>query len=261
MDEYVSDFGLSYRIVDGPHGWIDALAGCRYTNLYKRITLHPDNGAINDASAQLVDALGNQIAQNLSERDIAGQVQSLIAQKVLDHLQDLAGNYPNVPIGPVGGRAPAQILSIIQRIIQKVNPDLAAAIQAEAQARTAALKAAAHQKVNSLKSNLANQIAASLKSLLNQSISKTNYWFDPYVGLRGRLNLNKAFYLTAKGDIGGFGVGTQLTWQAYGALGCQITRNIYAEAGYRCLFDNYRNGGLLYDVYTRGVEINMGVTF
>ena len=92
-------------------------------------------------------------------------------------------------------------------------------------------------------------------------MSKTNYWFDPYVGLRGRLNLNKAFYLTGRGDIGGFDVGSQLTWQAYGALGCQITRNIYAEAGYRCLYMNYRGGGLLYDAYTRGVEINMGITF
>ena len=53
VDEYVSDFGLSYRIVDGPHGWIDALAGCRYTNLYERITLHPDNGALTTRAPSL----------------------------------------------------------------------------------------------------------------------------------------------------------------------------------------------------------------
>ena len=72
-----------------------------------------------------MDALGNQIAQNLSERDIAGQVQSLIAQKVLDHLQDLAGNYPNVPIGPVGGSDLDQIKEeILSGLSNRLTPVL-----------------------------------------------------------------------------------------------------------------------------------------
>jgi len=261
LDEYLADIGFSYRIVEGPHGWLDALAGCRYTNLYQRITLHPDDGAINDASTDLVDGVSQRIAQKLSDSNIAGTIQSLVTQRVVDRLQDLTGNYPNLPIGPVDGSRLGIIKDVIVRIVDKFKPDLLAAVKAEAQAKTATLKATAQQRVNYLKTKLADAISSKLTSLLNQSASKTNYWFDPYVGLRGRLNLNKAFYLTGRGDIGGFDVGSELTWQVYGAVGCQLTRNIYAEAGYRCLFDNYRGGGLTYDVYTRGVELNMGVTF
>ena len=261
VDEYIADIGVSYRVIEGPHGWIDALAGCRYTNLYHRVTLHPDYGAIGNASTQLADAISQRILQELSDRGIGDQLKALIAQKILDRLGELDEKYPGVPIGPVGGGDIDQIRDSIRQIVDKLDPALVAAVQAAAQAKTAALKAAAQQRIDYLKNKLANAIAGRIGTLLNQSASKTNYWFDPYVGLRGRLNLTKAFYLIGKGDIGGFGVGSQLTWQAYGAIGCQITRNIYAETGYRCLFDNYRDHGLTYDVFTRGIEVNMGVTF
>jgi hypothetical protein len=41
--------------------------------------------------------------------------------------------------------------------------------------------------------------------------------------IRGRYNLSKAFYLTAETDIGGFGIGSDMAWRGYAALGCQIT--------------------------------------
>ena len=57
----------------------------------------------------------------------------------------------------------------------------------------------------------------------------TEYWGDPYIGAGGRYNLNKAFYLTGKVDVGGFDVGSKVTVQANGGLGCELTRSIYAE--------------------------------
>jgi hypothetical protein len=33
-------------------------------------------------------------------------------------------------------------------------------------------------------------------------------WADFVIGLRGRFNLNKAFYLTAESDVCGFGIGS-----------------------------------------------------
>jgi hypothetical protein len=260
-DEYLADIGISYRILQGTDGWLDALAGCRYTNLYQRVTLHPDYSAINDASTQLVDNISQQILDRLKSHGISDEAKTLIAQGVLNRLQGLLGEHPAFPIAPVGGSELDQIKNEIQGIVAKLDPALVAAIQAEAQAKTVALKAAAQEKVDSLKNKLANAIAARLGSLLNQSLSKTNDWFDPYVGFRGQWKLHKAFYLTGRADIGGFGAGSQLTWQAYAALGCQVTRYIYAEAGYRCLYMNYRGGGLVYDTYTRGPEIDFGVKF
>jgi len=260
-DEYLADFGFSYRLVEGPRGWLDALAGVRYTNLYQRVTLHPNDGAIDSTSAELVDGLSKAIASKLSDRGIGDEAKTLIAQRVLNQLQDLVGEHPVYPIGPVAGSELDRIKDEIRRLVERADPDLAAAILAEAQAKTAALKAAAQQRVDSLKNKLADAIAAKLGSALDQRFTKTNFWFDPYVGLRGRLNLDKAWYLTGRADIGGFGAGSQLTWQVYGALGCQLTRYIYAEAGYRSLYMNYRGGGLIYDTYTRGFQIDMGITF
>ncbi len=84
------------------------------------------------------------------------------------------------------------------------------------------------------------------------------------IGLRGRLNLNKAFYLTAETDVGGFGIGSDIAVQAYAALGCHVTRNIYSEVGYRYLYDDFRDegaNGFLYQVSLHGAQISVGLTF
>ena len=47
------------------------------------------------------------------------------------------------------------------------------------------------------------------------SFSFYDSWTDPVIGLRGRFNRNKALYLTAESDVGGFGIGNTLTLQAF----------------------------------------------
>ena len=45
--------------------------------------------------------------------------------------------------------------------------------------------------------------------------------------------------------------------QAYAALGCQFTRHIYAEVGYRYLYDDFRDesaSDLLYQLALRGAN-------
>jgi hypothetical protein len=41
-----------------------------------------------------------------------------------------------------------------------------------------------------------------------------------------------------------------VTVQAYGALGCQVTRSIYSELGFRYLYHDYDSGGYLYKAST-----------
>ncbi len=105
------------------------------------------------------------------------------------------------------------------------------------------------------------RITRILKRQLNRGFSLTEYWADPYIGIGGRYNLSKAFYLTGRADVGGFGVGSDVTVQAYGALGCQVTRSIYAELGGRYLYYNYDSGGFLYKVSMYGPQITTGITF
>ena len=45
------------------------------------------------------------------------------------------------------------------------------------------------------------------------NVSATNTWADPIIGLRGRYYVSRAVFLNLYGDIGGFGVGSDLSWQ------------------------------------------------
>ena len=71
----------------------------------------------------------------------------------------------------------------------------------------------------------------------------------------------KALYLTAETDVGGFGIGSEITWQAYGALGLQITRNIFSELGYRYLYSDYDTTSFIFQAAMHGAQITAGITF
>ena len=214
LQQFLGEFFGSYRAIEGPHGWLDLLAGFRYTYLGEQVGLQANNLAIGAASTQLV----NQFAQSLTTP--GSDLRTLIQQNIVDHLTSLKGGNPTLPVAPIAGQQPDKIRDLVQQLIQSQEPELVAAIRADAQAR-----------INQLKAQLTNQVAIRVTSQLNRSFSFYDDWFDPVIGLRGRFNLNKAFYLTAESDVGGFGIGSDIAVQAYAALGCQITRNIFSEVG------------------------------
>jgi hypothetical protein len=52
--------------------------------------------------------------------------------------------------------------------------------------------------------------------------------------------------------------------EAYAALGCNITRNIYSEVGYRYLYDDFLDeaaNGFLYQISLHGAQISVGLKF
>jgi hypothetical protein len=138
---------------------------------------------------------------------------------------------------------------------------LAPALKAQALRDAQTLQALAQARIDSLKRQIAARIANVIKDKLNATASLNERWLDPYAGFAFRYNLSKAWYLTGKADIGGFGIGSEITWQAYGALGCQVTRYIFIEAGYRYLYTDYNHGGFLYDVTQSGAQVTAGVLF
>src|SRR5271165_1261542 len=175
-----------------------------------------------------------------------------IQQNIVDKLGALDGRNPKLPVGPIAADQKGKILDSVQQLIQSQDPELAAAIRAGAEAR-----------VNQLKTQLSDQISNHIRSQLNRSFSLYDDWADPVIGLRGRFNLNKAFYLTAESDVGGFGIGSDIAVQVYAALGCQITRNIFSEVGYRYYYDDYRDesSSFLYQLALHGAQITVGLKF
>ena len=127
--------------------------------------------------------------------------------------------------------------------------------------RGLARRDAVDRVVNAAKAQIANQLALRLDKILSQTLSKDDYWFDPYVGLRGRYNFNKTFYTNGEGKIGGFGVGADLMWEVDCAIGINLTRSIFTEIGYRALGGNYENNDFRFDVVLHGPQITTGITF
>jgi hypothetical protein len=244
LQQFLGEFFGSWRVLEGTRGSLDLLAVFRYTYLGEQVGLQANNMTIDAASSQLV----NKFAQSLTTP--GSDLRTLIQQNIVDKLTSLNGQNPQLPVAPIADQEPGKIRDLVQQLIQSQQPELLAAIRAGAQA-----------KVNQLKAQLTNQVPNRITSQLNRSFSFYDDWLDPVIGLRGRLNLNKAFYLTAESDVGGFGIGSDVAVQAYAALGCQITRNIFSEAGYRYLYDDFRDNNFLYQLSTQGAQITFGIKF
>jgi hypothetical protein len=77
------------------------------------------------------------------------------------------------------------------------------------------------------------------------SLSNTMQWVDPLVGLRLRHQFTPHQNIMVRGDIGGFGLGSQLTWQALGVYSYEWQADrvrIAAVVGYRAIGVNYSAG-------------------
>jgi len=247
VQQFLGEFFGSWRIIEGPRGWLDLLGGFRYTYLGEQVGLQANNFAIDAASTNLVDAFAQQLTTQGSDS------RALIQQNIVDKLDALDGRNPKLPVAPLAAGEKVKIANSVERLIEGQEPQLAAAIQTRDQST-----------VNQLKAGLSGQIANSLTNQLNRRFSFYDDWFDPVIGLRGRFNLNKTFYVTAESDVGGFGIGSDVAVQVYGALGCQITRSIHAEAGYRYYYDDFRDegaNGFLYQVSLHGAQVSVGMTF
>ncbi len=67
--------------------------------------------------------------------------------------------------------------------------------------------------------------------------------------------------LAAKGDVGGFGVSSDLAWTLQGTIGYPFTPNVSSEIGYRYLHTDYTDGGFKYDVAQAGLYTGHNIKF
>jgi hypothetical protein len=89
-------------------------------------------------------------------------------------------------------------------------------------------------------------------------------WGVPLVGVNMIVELAKHWAVRAEADIGGFGVGSDLTWnaQAFLTYGSTVAGyDAFASAGYRALYWDYKDGGFEWDVTMSGPLLGAGVRF
>src|SRR4029078_12860184 len=167
---------------------------------------------------------------------------------------------PNIPIGPLGGRIKEDVSQVVEDFIRAKEEALRVRIDAlkrNAEARRAAVR----RIVSAAQADITRQLASTLDRKLGQTIARDDYWFDPYVGLRGRYNFNKTVYTAVRGEIGGFGVGADLMWQVEGVIGINLTRSVFTEIRYRALRADFRDNNFVFDVVLHGPQITTGITF
>jgi hypothetical protein len=96
-------------------------------------------------------------------------------------------------------------------------------------------------------------------------VSQDKTWVDPIAGLTLRTAAGRPVQLRVYTEIGGFGLGSDFTWQVFPTVGIHLTRSASLELGYRWLDLDYASGeggsAFRYDVLTQGPVVGFGFRF
>lgn len=88
------------------------------------------------------------------------------------------------------------------------------------------------------------------------TVSHDENWVDPLVGIRLKGVLGgEPFFQSLGLIVGGFGVGSDLMWDADVNLGYRWTDGFSTTIGYRYLSVDYADGGFVYDVVQQGPTV------
>jgi DNA-binding Lrp family transcriptional regulator len=267
VDMTLVDGGLSWRLFNQPRWSLDLTAGTHYTNVYEQLELHSDPALIQQTSERFVnniaEFLRERLDQDISNSEFLEALKNTIKADIINRIGNALErheNRPDIPIGPLGGRIRKEIAQRVGNFIEFKKAELRARVDALVE-RGIARRDAVAIVVNEAKTRIANQLALRLNKSLSQTLSKDDFWFDPYVGLRTRYNFNKTYYTAVRGEIGGFGVGADLMWEVEAVVGINLTRSIFTEIGYRALGGNFEDRDFRFDVVMHGPQITTGITF
>jgi len=94
---------------------------------------------------------------------------------------------------------------------------------------------------------------------------RTEDWIDPLVGLRYAVPLGDRWTLIAKGDVGGFGAGSDFSWHATALATWQASELVHLVIGYRYLDVDYDDGSgqdrFVWDVTEAGPALGVAWQF
>jgi hypothetical protein len=91
---------------------------------------------------------------------------------------------------------------------------------------------------------------------VNRVVEQDKTWVDPIVGLLLRTPGEGRFGVRLYTEVGGFGAGSDFTWQAFPVLQFRLTKAAAMELGYRWMDTDYASGEgneeFRYDVLSQG---------
>lgn len=86
-------------------------------------------------------------------------------------------------------------------------------------------------------------------------------WWDPVIGVRGRMPLTEKLSAGGFVDIGGFGAGSEFTWEVFAGLNYALSDRFSTVAGFRYMSIDYDTGSADIDLETYGPVLGLTVRF
>lgn len=93
------------------------------------------------------------------------------------------------------------------------------------------------------------------------SVAPSASFVDPILALRVNSPLSDRWSVLSYLDIGGFGAGSDFTWQAAVTANYQARDNLYLSVGWRHLAVDYDKGGTVFDGALSGPVLGVTFTF
>ncbi len=101
--------------------------------------------------------------------------------------------------------------------------------------------------------------------LEERRVEANKSFVDPLVGVHVFASLSEKWWIGLRGDVGGFGVGSELTWQAYADIGFRISHVVSILAGYHVIDMDYESAtevvAVDLDVMVSGPQLAVAFTF
>jgi hypothetical protein len=86
-------------------------------------------------------------------------------------------------------------------------------------------------------------------------------WLDPLVGVRYERAFNDRWSMNLRGDIGGFGVSSDLATNIAATVGLRMTQATTLRFGYRVLQMDFEDDGFVLDAIVQGYTIGVSFDF
>ena len=245
---------VSYRILEEDDYWLDFIAGTRYKDLEVGYSLGVSRDGVrafsqqtsSDLADRIADIVSNEIADWLegllppwAGRGPSSQVFAGTSNRILG-LNAVVRDQINRDIRSSGSvlgdriaDSPAVQASISDyaRVLAQGEVDIVEAVGLSAVDRDA-INRQVRARLAKAEANLARVIEDTINDLVpSTKVSGSRAWVDPFFGFRGIYQLIDQWHVAGKGDVGGFSLGSELTYSLYGAVGYQCTERTTLELG------------------------------
>ncbi len=96
-----------------------------------------------------------------------------------------------------------------------------------------------------------------------RTVSADESWWDPFVGVRIVIPFAEKWAGVLYADYGGFGVGSDSTYQVLAGVNWNFSKHFSAKLGYRYLYQDFEDddNGFVWDMKAYGPYIGLGIRF